>query len=188
MDIVKRTQDVFVSLADAAAATLQPAGRGAAVAATLRESGLLFEELHEYVDSDELRRLLALIGQSRDSDDATTVARRATLRELHDLLPGRAWDDVLAEHAVFDRGLLTMLLTALAVWARIAVRFGTDGDPRSLAVRERHRLELRELLGAGAGDGASVERWLACHTPEADVAAARQLATMIQRLGLSDPE
>ena len=132
--------------------------------------------------------LLALIGQSRDSDDATTVARRATLRELHDLLPGRAWDDVLAEHAVFDRGLLTMLLTALAVWARIAVRFGTDGDPRSLAVRERHRLELRELLGAGAGDGASVERWLACHTPEADVAAARQLATMIQRLGLSDPE
>jgi hypothetical protein len=124
------TTDLLNTLADRVEGALAPEARAKATAATLRELARIPALPH--VHAHHLAGALITVARELPDDDAPVSARRATCRELADLVPDGGME------------IASVSLSALLLWLEFA-RLRGDG-PRIAAIRTTARRELLELV------------------------------------------
>lgn len=124
------TIEILLTLADRAEASLQPPARGLATANTLREFAAIADL--PAIEAHELVAAFIILGRPTDDDAPPVIARRATCRELADIIPG----GVL--------GMATVSAPALCLWAAFD-RIGGEG-PRIDAIKATAMREFKEMV------------------------------------------
>jgi hypothetical protein len=126
-------KEVFELLATHATTRLQPAGRGAATAATLRQIGDVAADLP--LDIADVRTGFDALAQAIDADPPPIAARRRTCAELA----------LIAEAFDTSGGSRAALAT---VFDRVASHFEDSGDPRHVSMCDTANREAAELRGS----------------------------------------
>jgi hypothetical protein len=130
------TSSILLTLADRAEKALQPAARGTATANTLREFAAIPNL--PAIDAADIISAFIIAGRAAPSDTPPITSRRATCRELADIMPGG------------QMGIASVSAAALALWAAFD-RIAGDG-PRTDAIKATALREFKELVEAATDD------------------------------------
>lgn len=130
------TSALLFTLAARAEAALQPVARGAATANTLREFAAIPNL--PTIDAADIISAFIIAGRSAPGDTPPITSRRATCRELADIMPGG------------QMGMASVSASALALWAAFD-RIGGEG-PRIDAIKATALREFHELVEAATDD------------------------------------
>lgn len=133
---INPTSALLFTLAGRSEQALQPAARGLATANTLREFAAIPNL--PAIDAADLISAFIVLSCSTASDTPPVISRRATCRELADIMPGGL------------TGIARPSAAALALWAAFD-RIAGEG-PRIDAIKGTAMREFRELVAAATDD------------------------------------